>query len=155
MRESSPPSKASSTLCHRSEYRKRPGEPFTIQVILRSFRFDRRPSFLDFPAKENPLPKVRVLGLRRKSVAEKKRASFGRPALFELVKTRRRRFLVSQRNIAPRMPRLLNQLFCLKLTLQAESLFREVGSTTSYPPDSVGRDGAAAPGNNHYVTTRA
>jgi len=89
-----------------------------------------------------------VLGSRRKSVAEKKKTSLDRPALFELVKTRRRRFLVSQRNIAPRMPRLLDQLFCLKLKLQAEA----AGSTTPDPPDSVGRDGAAAPGNDLYVS---
>jgi len=145
MRESSPPSKASSTLCHRSGITKSLESLSRFRVILRSFRFDRRPSFLDFPAKENRFPKVRVLGLRRKSVVEKKKASFGRPALFELVKTRRRRFLVSQRNIAPRMPRLLDQLFCLKLTLQAEALFREAGSTSPDPPDSVGETGPQRP----------
>jgi len=65
-REGSPPSKASSTLCHRNGFTK------SLESFARGVRFDRRPSFLDLPAKGNPLPKVRVLGSRRKSVAEKK-----------------------------------------------------------------------------------
>lgn len=67
MRDGSPPSKASSTLCHRNGFTK------SLESFAQGVRFDRRPSFLDLPAKGNPLPKVRVLGSCRKSVAEKKK----------------------------------------------------------------------------------
>lgn len=63
MRDGSPPSKASSTLCHRNGFTK------SLESFAQGVHFDRRPSFLDLPAKGNPLLKVRVLGSRRKSVA--------------------------------------------------------------------------------------
>jgi len=53
------------------------------------------------------------------------------------------------------MPRLLDQLFCLKLKLQAElSSLLEEKLARPHPTHriSVGRDGAAAPGNDLYVS---
>lgn len=138
MREGSPPSKASSTLCHRNGFTK------SLESFAQGVRFDRRPSFLDLPAKGNPLPKVRVLGSCRKSVAEKKRASS--PADRPL----RDAALWSPRcRIATKMPRLF-------LPPALPDVEASSGGQVARPHPthriSVGRDGAAAPGNDLYVT---
>jgi hypothetical protein len=109
MRDGSPPSKASSTLCRRSGFAK---SLESFQCFENDFsfsnsqgvRFDRRLSFLDLPAKGNPLLKVRVLGSCRKSVADKNFSfeKFKRPTGPLFLVAQRRRLLVSQREHCPK-----------------------------------------------------
>ena len=82
MRVGSPPSKASSTPCHRTGCKKR------LETFLYVFRVRPRPSILDCPAKGNPLPKIRVLGSCRKSASRRRIFFFDRPAFSELVTQR-------------------------------------------------------------------
>ena len=134
MRDDSPPSKASSTLCHRNGFTK------SLESFARGVRFDRRLSFLDFPAKGNPLPKIRVLGSCRKSVAEKKKTSSpaDRPS--------RDAAPWSPRDALPRECRaFFYRLLCLTLKRQAEDRWLDHVRPTGFRGERQGRSARKRP----------
>jgi hypothetical protein len=109
MRVGSPPSKASSTPCHRTGCKKR------LETFLYVFRFDQDLRSLTAPRREARSRKSGCLG-RAVSLRREEESSFStdRPSLNWLPSGRR-----SLLNIARRMPRLLDHLLCLVLTHQA------------------------------------
>ncbi len=114
------------------------------RAVSRGVRFDRRPSFLDLPAKGDPLLKVRVLESCRKSVAEKKRASSpaDRPPRYAVLWSPRS-------HIAPKMPRLLDLLLCLTLKRQAEDKWLDHTRPTGFRGERWGRSARKRPLRNY------
>lgn len=104
-----------------------------------------RPSFLDCPAKGNPLPKIRVLGSCRKSASRRRIFFFDRPALSNLV-TQRTPLMNEHcpENAAPFQPPALPGI-----DVPSGGQMARLRPTHRI---SVGSDEGAAPGNDLYVS---